>query len=289
MKVGVMGGAKRPMMKAWLAARLSHVAKAASAIAIAAGVFAADLAYAHPLRVPHAHLPAGVGGAKFVRIGSKSVADNLDRDVIRLPGRERVYQVKLCVRGRAVRFLDFDVQFGNKQRQGVPIRDVIRAGECTRNIDLVRAPRNLDRVILKYTSVRKQGPQPIVDVYARIAVGDVGNAAPPRTGPRRNFTRIGTKVVADRVDVDTIELPGKERLFQIKLCARYRPVEFLDLDVRFANGRNQDIRVRRVIQPGTCTRNIDLVNAPRNIRRIVMKYTSFKKAGLQPVVEVFAR
>ena len=274
MMLGLIGGASR----------LLSSLKGLVGCALAAGVFAAGGASAHPIGAPHVHLPAGVGAVKFVRIGSKVVADGLDRDEIRLPGRERVFQVKLCVRERAVEFFDFDVRFANGGNQDVRIRRVIRPGQCTRNIDLRGAPRNVRKVVMKYSSLRKRGRQPIVDVYARVALGSIG-----RPSPRRNFVLVGRKIVADRLDRDEIRLPGAERVFQVKLCVRGRAVEFLDLDVRFANGRNQDIPIRRVIRAGQCTRNIDLRGAPRNLSKIVMKYTSLRKRGPQPVVEVLVR
>lgn len=142
---------------------------------------------------------------------------------------------------------------------------------------------------------------------ALVALGLVGAAqahpyGPPHPHPHRaggpyapaphggGFIKIADRVVSDRFDRDVIGLPGRRRFNEIRLCVRRRAVEFLDLDVRFANGGNQDIQVRRVIQAGQCTRNIQLRGrAPRDIAQIIMKYTSVRKAGRQPIVSVYAR
>jgi hypothetical protein len=49
-------------------------------------------------------------------------------------------------------------------------------------------------------------------------------------------------------------------------------VRFVDLDVRYANGANDDIPVRARINRGECTRNIDLRGADRDIASIKMVY-----------------
>ncbi len=52
-----------------------------------------------------------------------------------------------------------------------------------------------------------------------------------------------------------------------------------DLDVFFNNGGHQDVSVRERINPGRCTRAIDLNGGDRDIARIAMVYeeTSFRR------------
>jgi hypothetical protein len=56
-------------------------------------------------------------------------------------------------------------------------------------------------------------------------------------------------------------------------------VHFYDVDVHFANGGHQDVSVRERINPGQCTRAIDLNGDDRNITRVSMLYeeTSFRR------------
>jgi hypothetical protein len=56
-------------------------------------------------------------------------------------------------------------------------------------------------------------------------------------------------------------------------------VHFYDVDVRFRNGGRQDVSVRQRINPGQCTRAIDLRGDDRDIATISMLYeeTSFRR------------
>ena len=60
-------------------------------------------------------------------------------------------------------------------------------------------------------------------------------------------------------------LPGPRAFDRIKLCVYRNPVHFYDLDVRFRNGGHQDVSIRQRINPGECTRAIDLNGDDRNI------------------------
>lgn len=114
-------------------------------------------------------------------------------------------------------------------------------------------------------------------------------AAVPAEAQRyaNNWRTVGYKTVDGR-DSDTINLPGYARHRQVKLCAFNAPIHVRDFDVRFENGRNQDVRVRQVIRPGTCTRNIDLAGARRDIRSIRLRYEPIFR-GRRPLVRVQAR
>ncbi|MBC7769915.1 MAG: DUF2541 family protein [Phycisphaerales bacterium] len=97
--------------------------------------------------------------------------------------------------------------------------------------------------------------------------------------PASAWTQIGAREVRDRTDRDTIVVEGPRRFERIKLCVYRNPVRFIDLDIRFANGGHQDVGVRQRINPGQCTRNIDLEGDDRNIASVSMLYeeTSFRR------------
>jgi hypothetical protein len=97
--------------------------------------------------------------------------------------------------------------------------------------------------------------------------------------PSFAWTQIGARDVRDRTDRDTIVVEGPRQFERIKLCVYRQPVHFLDVDVRFANGGHQDVSVRERINPGQCTRAIDLNGDDRNITTISMLYeeTSFRR------------
>lgn len=97
--------------------------------------------------------------------------------------------------------------------------------------------------------------------------------------PSFAWTQIGARDVRDRTERDTIVVEGPRQFERIKLCVYRQPVHFLDVDVRFANGGHQDVSVRERINPGQCTRAIDLNGDDRNITTVSMLYeeTSFRR------------
>ena len=110
----------------------------------------------------------------------------------------------------------------------------------------------------------------------RKALGDEGN------DPRF------VKTVRGR-DSDTIQLPGYARYRQVRLCAFNAPLHMVDFDVRFENGRSQDVAVRSRINPGTCTRTIDLKGERRDIQSIRLRYEPVQRGLGRPLVRVQAR
>lgn len=90
--------------------------------------------------------------------------------------------------------------------------------------------------------------------------------------PAFAWTQLAERIVTDRMDVDVVTLPAPVRYSQIKLCVYRNPVRFVDLDVRYANGANDNIPVRARINRGECTRNIDLRGADRDIASIKLVY-----------------
>ena len=90
--------------------------------------------------------------------------------------------------------------------------------------------------------------------------------------PAAAWDQIAERVVTDRLDVDNIVLPGPRKFSRLKVCVYDNPVHFYDFDIFFRNGGHQDVSVRARINPGECTRVIDLDGGMRNINRIKFKY-----------------
>jgi len=93
------------------------------------------------------------------------------------------------------------------------------------------------------------------------------------------WTQLGVREVRDRTERDTIAVQGRRQFERIKLCVYRNPVHFIDLDVRYRNGGHQDVSVRQRINPGECTRAIDLNGDDRDIVSVSMLYeeTSFRR------------
>lgn len=80
--------------------------------------------------------PAVAQNWNWRTIAFKTVSGGVDNDRINVRGNTRFRELRLCVFNAPLRMRDFDVRFENNQRQDVRVRDTIRAGTCTRNIDL---------------------------------------------------------------------------------------------------------------------------------------------------------
>lgn len=106
--------------------------------------------------------------------------------------------------------------------------------------------------------------------------------------PALAWDRIGTRTVSDRAERDIINVAGAKRYDRIKICVYKHPVAFHDLDINYANGGRQDVAVRARINPGQCTRNIDLNGDDRNITTIVLKYEETSRRRARAKVRVFA-
>lgn len=86
-------------------------------------------------------------------LGVKKVQFIGDRDDIQVgAGKGAFKRIKLTVRDGDVEFRDVTVVFGNGERFDVPMRNSIKAGGETREIDLPGKARVINRVILAYKS-----------------------------------------------------------------------------------------------------------------------------------------
>ncbi|MEO8175848.1 MAG: hypothetical protein ABI626_04220 [Sphingomicrobium sp.] len=93
--------------------------------------------------------------------------DGRDSDTIRLPGRTRQREIRLCAMNAPLRLRDFDVRFENGSRQDIRTRAVLPAGRCTRAVDLRGNRRDIDRVRLRYEPILRHAARPIVRVQVR--------------------------------------------------------------------------------------------------------------------------
>ena len=90
-----------------------------------------------------------------------------DNDTIRVRGTERFRQLRVCVFNGPIQMRDVDVRFRNGGRQDIATRNLMRAGTCTRNIDLVGNRRDVTAVRLKYAPLQRGWVRPVVRVQAR--------------------------------------------------------------------------------------------------------------------------
>lgn len=104
----------------------------------------------------------------------------------------------------------------------------------------------------------------------------------------RGWRTLGYTRVDGR-DSDTIYLPGRTRQREIRLCAMNQPLRLRDFDIRFENGRRQDVNTRAILRAGTCTRAVDLRGNRRDIQSVRLRYEPIFQARFRPVVRVQVR
>ena len=90
-----------------------------------------------------------------------------DSDTIRVPGTARYRQLRVCVFNGPIDMRGVDVEFRNGGRQDIGTRSLMRAGTCTRNLDLRGRRRDVSSVRLSYMPLRRGWPPPMVRVQVR--------------------------------------------------------------------------------------------------------------------------
>ena len=109
--------------------------------------------------------------AQYRRHGWRTIAyttvNGRDSDTIRVPGTARYRQMRLCVYGGPIDMRDVDVWFRNGGHQDIGTRALMRAGTCTRNLDLRGRHRDVYQIRLKYRPLRRGWIRPVVRVQAR--------------------------------------------------------------------------------------------------------------------------
>jgi hypothetical protein len=90
-----------------------------------------------------------------------------ESDTIRLPGTARYRQLRACVYGGPINMRDVDVRFRNGGHQDIGTRSLMRAGTCTRSLDLRGARRDVTQVRLRYAQLRRGWIHPVVRIQVR--------------------------------------------------------------------------------------------------------------------------
>jgi hypothetical protein len=111
---------------------------------------------------------AAEAGPLWQLLGERRVTDRVDHDSIRVTAREGDFQaLQLRVRGVAVQFRSMTVHFANGTSQAVELREVIRAGDASRVIDLAGGDRVIERVDFVYDAQSVRGRQALVRLFGR--------------------------------------------------------------------------------------------------------------------------
>ncbi|MBY4893350.1 hypothetical protein KUL25_11300 [Rhodobacteraceae bacterium N5(2021)] len=110
---------------------------------------------------------AAVPASANTFLGARMAADTSDVDIISVPGPALVREVRFCVVNCAVHFGDVDVRFAIGTSQDLPVRRIVRPGNCTNWLDLRGPVRNIDEIRFRYQTIVNAGPQAIVTAHGR--------------------------------------------------------------------------------------------------------------------------
>ena len=103
----------------------------------------------------------------WINLGSRTVTDRVDHDVIVVRGERRELRaLKISVRKKAVEFHRVVVHYANGASQKLDIRRVIPAGGETRVLDLVGGERVVTRVEFWYDA-QSLGGRAVVRLHGR--------------------------------------------------------------------------------------------------------------------------
>ena len=115
--------------------------------------------------------PADAQGGRWANHGWRTVAytrvDGRDMDTIWLRGNIRERSIRLCAINQALNLRDFDIRYRNGGHQDVNTRAVLRAGTCTRAVDLRGNRRDIASIRLKYAPIWRAAMRPMVRVQVR--------------------------------------------------------------------------------------------------------------------------
>lgn len=93
--------------------------------------------------------------------------DGRDSDIIHMRGHIRERRIRVCAINQPLHLRDFDIRFQNGGRQDVNTRAVLRAGTCTRAVDLRGNRRDINAVRLRYEPIYRSLLRPYVRVQVR--------------------------------------------------------------------------------------------------------------------------
>ena len=109
----------------------------------------------------------GAAAAGLLVATPASAVNGRDSDAIRVPGTARYRQLRVCVYGGPIQMRDVDVRFRNGGHQDIGTRSLMRAGTCTRTLDLRGRARDVTQIRLKYSPLARHWARRVVRVQAR--------------------------------------------------------------------------------------------------------------------------
>ena len=129
-------------------------------------VLALSLAFGFGPTTPTTHSPTVARVTDWVLLGTRTVTDRADHDVIAVTvARGDFKRIKLSVQRAAVDFHKVVVHFANGGKQEIELRHTIPAGGESRAIDLDGKDRIITRVEFWYDAKTSRGRKAVVRLF----------------------------------------------------------------------------------------------------------------------------
>ena len=127
-----------------------------------------------------------------------------------------------------------------------------------------------------------------------IAASSVSFAADAKSNtkyqPKKDWEKLGSKVVNMAADHDEILVTAKDGLFtKVKLRIMKAPIHLKNINIVFGNGENKNINFDKNFSAGSSTRVIDLIGNKRIIKKVKLNYKSVPEVNSRAVVTLFGR
>ncbi|MEQ1689028.1 MAG: hypothetical protein ABL874_10680 [Sphingopyxis sp.] len=103
--------------------------------------------------------------AEWRLLGQREVSDRAETDVISLPGGRNYDHIRICAYRNPVHIIDADVHFRNGGHQDVALAARLRAGDCSRSVELEGGQRDIERIVLRYEETSRRRARASVRVF----------------------------------------------------------------------------------------------------------------------------
>jgi hypothetical protein len=169
---------------------------------------------------------------------------------------------------------------------------------CSALRRLLKKQANLFRVRASFSSARGWMSAFVMEIYmpkklilAAAALVMATVTVPAEAQRYARWETVGSLRVNNRFERDEVRVRGNDRHRAIRLCNTNsrKDIRLVDVDVMYANGREEDIPNQDSIRAGRCTPAYDLLGNSRNIRAVKLAYAKMGVRGRDPILTVQAR
>lgn len=228
----------------------------------------------------------------FTVLESKVINTKEDEVRIRVDGGEEpVSAIKLRAWVDTLIVRSAEIEFGDRSRQRVRIRERLEPGEATDPIDLENIGHSNKRfvrsVILRLRPQRGQADKARIDVLGKTARRfDKRHRGRNKLG--RGWNLLGTRTASFTGDSDVIKIgKPKGRFRAIRVRSLKNDVKMYSMTIIYGNGKREEVPVNGTLEEGQLSQPFDLKGRSRYIEEIRFRYRSKLSIGGQAKVELW--